>query len=186
MPIRPVLQLGDPRLREVAHPIEDPSAPEVAGLIRDLADTLAHWRSTTGYGRGIAAPQLGVRQARHLPAIAGRRALAADQPGDHRTQRRENRRLGRLPQLSCRSSCRSSATARSPFVIRTSRAKPRSPRRRRPQSLRTAAARNRPPRRASSPSTASPTSKPSAPAKNLKSAIADTSPYAVSPSTIKA
>ena len=28
----------------------------------DLADTLAHWRSTTGYGRGIAAPQLGVLQ----------------------------------------------------------------------------------------------------------------------------
>jgi len=29
-------------------------------LVKDLADTLAHWRSTTGYGRGIAAPQLGV------------------------------------------------------------------------------------------------------------------------------
>ena len=26
----------------------------------DLADTLAHWRAKTGYGRGIAAPQLGV------------------------------------------------------------------------------------------------------------------------------
>jgi len=62
MPARPVLQLGDPRLREVAHPIEDPSTPEVADLVRDLADTLAHWRATTGYGRGIAAPQLGVRQ----------------------------------------------------------------------------------------------------------------------------
>jgi peptide deformylase len=24
-----------------------------------MADTLAHWRATTGYGRGIAAPQLG-------------------------------------------------------------------------------------------------------------------------------
>jgi len=29
-------------------------------LIRDMADTLAHSRATTGYGRGIAAPQLGV------------------------------------------------------------------------------------------------------------------------------
>ena len=27
---------------------------------RSGSDTLAHWRSTTGYGRGIAAPQLGV------------------------------------------------------------------------------------------------------------------------------
>src|SRR5262249_12595827 len=26
----------------------------------DLSDTLAHWRKETGYGRGIAGPQLGV------------------------------------------------------------------------------------------------------------------------------
>ena len=62
MPVRTVIQLGDPRLREVALGVEDPSSPETAALIRDLADTLAHWRSATGYGRGIAAPQLGVRQ----------------------------------------------------------------------------------------------------------------------------
>jgi peptide deformylase len=60
MPVRPILQLGDPRLREVARPVEDPSAPQIRSLIRDLADTLAHWRASTGYGRGIAAPQLGV------------------------------------------------------------------------------------------------------------------------------
>ena len=42
--------------------MENPSAPEVRSLIQDLADTLAHWRLTTGYGRGIAAPQLGVSQ----------------------------------------------------------------------------------------------------------------------------
>jgi peptide deformylase len=62
MPLRTILQLGDPRLREVALPVEDPSAPEVAALVADLADTLAHWRATTGYGRGIAAPQLGIPQ----------------------------------------------------------------------------------------------------------------------------
>lgn len=62
MAIRPILQLGDPRLREIARPVEDPAAPEIAALIKDLADTLAHWRSTTGYGRGIAAPQLGLAQ----------------------------------------------------------------------------------------------------------------------------
>ena len=60
--IQPVLQLGDPKLREVAIRVENPSSPEVAELIQDLADTLAYWRSTTGYGRGIAAPQLGVSQ----------------------------------------------------------------------------------------------------------------------------
>jgi peptide deformylase len=60
MPVRPVLQLGDPVLRERAAVVEDPAADEIQYLVRDLADTLAHWRSVTGYGRGIAAPQLGV------------------------------------------------------------------------------------------------------------------------------
>jgi peptide deformylase len=62
MPVRPVLQLGDPRLREVAARVADPTAPEISALIEDLADTLAHWRVSTGYGRGIAAPQLGVAE----------------------------------------------------------------------------------------------------------------------------
>jgi peptide deformylase len=60
MPIRPVLQLGDPLLRAKALAVEEPRAREIHELVRDLADTLAHWRSATGYGRGIAAPQLGV------------------------------------------------------------------------------------------------------------------------------
>jgi peptide deformylase len=60
MAVKSILQLGDPRLREIALTVEDPSAPEVATLVKDLADTLAHWRAATGYGRGIAAPQLGV------------------------------------------------------------------------------------------------------------------------------
>lgn len=59
MSIRPVLQLGDPILREESLPVVDPGAPEIRNLVRDLADTLAHWRSATGYGRGIASPQLG-------------------------------------------------------------------------------------------------------------------------------
>ena len=62
MPIRTVLQLGDPELREIASPVANPRAPEIAALVKDLADTLAHWRTTTGYGRGIAAPQIGVSQ----------------------------------------------------------------------------------------------------------------------------
>jgi peptide deformylase len=62
MPIHPVLQLGDPLLRQKALPVVDATAREIDALVRDLADTLAHWRSKTGYGRGIAAPQLGVLQ----------------------------------------------------------------------------------------------------------------------------
>ena len=60
--IRDVLQLGNPLLREVAVPVADPGSPEIAALLGDLRDTLAHWRATTGYGRGIAAPQVGVLQ----------------------------------------------------------------------------------------------------------------------------
>jgi peptide deformylase len=59
MAVRTVLQLGDPGLREVAKRVEDPTTPEIHGLVEDLADTLAFWRETTGYGRGIAAPQIG-------------------------------------------------------------------------------------------------------------------------------
>jgi len=47
-------------LRETASPVKDPRLPEVSLLVKDLADTLAHWRTSSGYGRGIAAPQLGV------------------------------------------------------------------------------------------------------------------------------
>ncbi len=60
MAVRPILQLGDPRLREIARPVEDPASAEVGLAIRDLTDTLVHARATTGYGRAIAAPQIGV------------------------------------------------------------------------------------------------------------------------------
>src|SRR5579864_2516917 len=60
MSVRPILQLGDPLLRGKSLPVKDSTLHEVADLVRDLADTLAHRRSETGYGRGIAAPQLGV------------------------------------------------------------------------------------------------------------------------------
>jgi peptide deformylase len=60
--MRSILQLGDPVLRQKSLPVADPSAREIRLLAQDLADTLAHWRATTGYGRGIAAPQVGVLQ----------------------------------------------------------------------------------------------------------------------------
>ena len=62
MPIREVLQLGNPLLRQPADAVADPGSGEVAATLADLSDTLAHWRATTGYGRGIAAPQIGVLQ----------------------------------------------------------------------------------------------------------------------------
>src|SRR5579875_2862917 len=71
MPVKTVLQLGDPRLREVAEPVPNASAPEIRGLVADLVDTLAHWRGETGYGRAIAAPQI----------AAGKRVILLHLPG---------------------------------------------------------------------------------------------------------
>jgi len=56
--VREVLQLGNSVLRERSARVEDFS--ELHRLQEDLSDTLSHWRRTTGYGRGIAAPQIGV------------------------------------------------------------------------------------------------------------------------------
>ena len=58
--VRTVLQLGDPALRQVCSTVSDATTPEIRALVSDLSDTLAFWRDTTGYGRGIAAPQIGV------------------------------------------------------------------------------------------------------------------------------
>jgi peptide deformylase len=71
MAVRTVLQLGDPGLREVAARVPDPTSPDIRALVQDLADTLAHWRASTGYGRGIAAPQIG----------AARRVIFLQLPG---------------------------------------------------------------------------------------------------------
>lgn len=60
MPVRRILQLGDPLLREECIAVENARSVEIANLVSDLADTLAHWRAETGYGRGIAAPQIGM------------------------------------------------------------------------------------------------------------------------------
>jgi len=62
MSLRPILQLGNPLLRKKCSVVEDARSSQVEALVRDLADTLAHSRATTGYGRAIAAPQLGVLQ----------------------------------------------------------------------------------------------------------------------------
>ncbi len=61
MPVRKILQLGDPALRAkaAAHDFANDHV-ELSALVADLQETLAHWRRETGYGRGIAAPQLGV------------------------------------------------------------------------------------------------------------------------------
>jgi peptide deformylase len=57
--IRDVLQLGDPRLREKCAEVDNPRDDAIRQLASDLRDTVRDWRRRTGYGRAIAAPQIG-------------------------------------------------------------------------------------------------------------------------------
>jgi len=57
MPARRILQLGDPRLREISAPV--PESADARPLFQDLRDTLHEFRRTYGFGRGISAVQIG-------------------------------------------------------------------------------------------------------------------------------
>ena len=60
--IRPVLQLGDPRLYEISPPVTQEDLPSLPGWVEDLHDTLMEYRRVHGAGRAIAAPQIGVQR----------------------------------------------------------------------------------------------------------------------------
>ena len=53
--IRDVLRMGDPRLLQRSAKVERFGTPELAALLQDMRDTLAHLN-----GAGLAAPQIGV------------------------------------------------------------------------------------------------------------------------------
>jgi len=55
MAVRSILRMGDPRLLEIARPVEDFNSPELAVLIDDMFETMA-----AAGGVGLAAPQIGV------------------------------------------------------------------------------------------------------------------------------
>jgi peptide deformylase len=60
MAVRPILELGDPLLRQAAEPVLDVGGAEAQALVHDLLDTLRDFRARQGYGRLLAAPQIGV------------------------------------------------------------------------------------------------------------------------------
>ncbi len=57
MAVRPILRMGDPRLREVALPVEAFDTPELHELIEDMFDTM-----DVADGAGLAATQVGIMQ----------------------------------------------------------------------------------------------------------------------------
>jgi peptide deformylase len=60
MPSKEILQLGNPLLWQKSVDVDNAGATETRGVIRDLSDTLAAFHESTGYGRGISAPQIGI------------------------------------------------------------------------------------------------------------------------------
>src|SRR2546428_8653284 len=60
MPSREILQLGNPLLWQNSVEVSDSQSTETKSVTKDLSETLAAFREASGYGRGIAAPQIGV------------------------------------------------------------------------------------------------------------------------------
>jgi peptide deformylase len=62
MAIREILLLGNPQLWQPSAPVIDVHARETQEIISDLAATLADFRARKGFGRAIAAPQIGAQR----------------------------------------------------------------------------------------------------------------------------
>jgi len=58
--IADLLLLGDPRLYETCEPVRPNELPLVPGWVADLHAVMEDIRDTYQFGRGIAAPQLGI------------------------------------------------------------------------------------------------------------------------------
>ncbi len=60
MSVKPILQLGNLTLLEKSQKVDDITSQETKNIITDLKDTLPDFRLKNGFGRGIAAPQIGI------------------------------------------------------------------------------------------------------------------------------
>ena len=58
--IHDILKLGDPRLYEVCEPVQKTDLPLVPEWTHQLHEAMEDIRRVYGFGRGIAAPQLGI------------------------------------------------------------------------------------------------------------------------------
>ena len=62
MPLREILQLGNPTLRVKCTEVKSFGTDKLDSLVNDLCDTLYDFKNRNGFGRGIAAPQIGVTE----------------------------------------------------------------------------------------------------------------------------
>lgn len=59
MAVKEILLLGNPILRQQCSLVTNAKTPEVIETTQNLRDTLLDFRARKGFGRGIAAPQIG-------------------------------------------------------------------------------------------------------------------------------
>jgi peptide deformylase len=62
MAVREILQLGNPTLRLNCTRVKPFGTDKLGSVVEDLRDTLNDFKSRNGFGRGIAAPQIGVTE----------------------------------------------------------------------------------------------------------------------------
>jgi peptide deformylase len=60
MAVRDILYLGNPKLYEESSKVKREELEDLKSVIEDMADTLMEFRDEYGWGRAIAAPQIGV------------------------------------------------------------------------------------------------------------------------------
>jgi peptide deformylase len=58
--VEDILKLGDPRLYEICSPVTREELPLVENWVQELHQAMEDVRRRFGFGRGIAAPQLGI------------------------------------------------------------------------------------------------------------------------------
>ncbi len=59
-PLDDLLLLGDPRLYQTCDPVQESEQPLISGWVADLHAVMEAIRAKYGFGRAIAAPQLGI------------------------------------------------------------------------------------------------------------------------------
>ena len=62
MAVREVLLLGNPILYDISEPVRKEALTHIAGVVKDLHDTMIAFRERYGVGRAIAAPQIGLKK----------------------------------------------------------------------------------------------------------------------------
>lgn len=77
MPIKPVLKMGHPKLRQISQeiPLDKIQSAEVKSIAQDMTDTMAHLN-----GLGIAAPQIGENIRMAIVGLQGNNPRYGDMP----------------------------------------------------------------------------------------------------------